>query len=63
MSTNNMAASWRRIFYYLDGWRQANDVIARAVWYTTSDIEPGYSQVIKIEFFKIQDGGGHRPPS
>ena len=28
------------------------------IWYTTSDIEPGYRHVTKIEIFKIQDGGG-----
>ena len=28
------------------------------IWYTTSDIEPDYSHVTKIEIFKIQDGGG-----
>ena len=28
------------------------------IWYTTLDIEPGYSHVTKIDFFKIQDGGG-----
>jgi len=29
------------------------------IWYTTSNIEPGYSHVTKkIEIFKIQDGGG-----
>ena len=26
--------------------------------YTTSDTEPGYSHVTKIEIFEIQDGGG-----
>ena len=28
------------------------------VLYTTSDIEPGYSHVTKIEFFAVQDGDG-----
>ena len=28
------------------------------IWYTTSDIEPGYRHMTKIDFFKIQDGGG-----
>ena len=30
------------------------------IWYTTSDIEPGYSHVTKtkIAIFEIQDGGG-----
>ena len=28
------------------------------IWYTTSDIKPGYSHVTKIEIFEIQDGGG-----
>jgi len=27
------------------------------IWYTTSDVEPGYSHVTKIEIFNIQDGG------
>jgi len=28
------------------------------VLYTTSDIEPGYNHVAKIEIFGVQDGGG-----
>ena len=32
--------------------------ILNETWYTTSDIEPDYSHVTKIEIFKIQDGGG-----
>jgi len=30
------------------------------IWYTTSDIEPDYSQRPKIEIFEIQDGGGRQ---
>ena len=28
------------------------------IWYTTLDIKPGYSHMIKNAIFKIQNGGG-----